>query len=44
MSGITGAVRFWVGYNNVSGSIGVQILTGAGGNPTYSAPTGFDNY
>mgnify|MGYP003666186541 FL=1 len=44
MSDITGAVRFFVGYNNVSGSIGIQIQTGAGGNPTYSAPTGFDNY
>ena len=44
MSDITGAVRFFVAYNNVSGSIGVQIQTGAGGIPTYSAPTGFENY
>ena len=44
MSDITGAVRFFVGYNNVSGTIGVQIQTGAGGSPTYSAPSGFENY
>lgn len=44
MSGITGAVRFFVAYNNVSGSIGLQIQTGAGGTPTYSAPTGFEDY
>ena len=44
MSDITGPVRFFVAYNNVAGTIGLQILTGDGGSPTYSAPTGFDNY
>jgi hypothetical protein len=44
MSDITGAVRFFVAYNNVSGSIDLQIQTGDGGSPTYSAPTGFENY
>jgi len=37
-------MRFFVGYNNVSGTIGVQFQTGSGHSPTYSPPAGFDAY
>ena len=37
-------MRFFVAYNNVAGTIGVQFQTGGSHSPTYNPPTGFDAY